>query len=329
MKSTVRWGIIGCGDVTEVKSGPALQKADGSQLAAVMRRNGALALDYAQRHGVPKWYDRADALIGDPEVDAVYVATPPSTHKEYAIAAAEAGKPVYVEKPMAMNAEECEEMINACKKAGVPLYVAFYRRGLPRFQRVKEWLDQGAIGEVRFVRTVQMAMPINSSAEGNWRVDPAISGGGLFLDLGSHTLDLLDYLLGPIREVSGRASNTGSPYKAEDTVSGEYVFESGAHGTGIWCFNAYRNEEYSEIVGSKGSIVFSTFEEKPVVLRTADGDQSEFIPHPPHVQQPLIQTIVDELQGMGRALSTGESAVRTSRVMEAMIRSYYASAGQE
>jgi 1,5-anhydro-D-fructose reductase (1,5-anhydro-D-mannitol-forming) len=320
----IRWGIIGCGDVTEVKSGPALQKAAGSSLTAVMRRNAALAEDYAKRHGVSRWYGQAEQLIADPEVDAVYVATPPSSHKEYALAAAKAGKPVYVEKPMAMNAAECTAMIEACKAAGAPLYVAFYRRGLPRFQQVKKWLDEGAIGDIRFVRTVHMAKPLAQTGEDMWRVNPAISGGGLFLDLGSHTLDLLDYLLGPILDVSGHASNLGSPYAAEDTVSGEYVFESGVHGTGVWCFNSYADEEYNEIVGSKGSIWFSTFEEKPVVLRTAEQEQKRSLAHPPHVQQPLIQTIVDELLGRGKALSTGESAIRTSRVAEILTRAYYA-----
>lgn len=324
MDKLVRWGMIGCGDVTEVKSGPALQKAEGSGLTAVMRRNAALAEDYARRHGVPRWYGQAEQLIADPEVDAVYVATPPSSHQEYALAAAQAGKPVYVEKPMAMNEAECTAMIEACRAAGVPLYVAFYRRGLPRFQQVKQWLDEGAIGDIRFVRTVHMAKPLAQTGEGVWRVNPAISGGGLFLDLGSHTLDLLDYLLGPVRDVSGHASNLGSPYVAEDTVSGEYVFESGVHGTGIWCFNSYADEEYNEIVGSKGSIRFSTFEEKPIVLRTAEQEERLSLAHPPHVQQPLIQTIVDELLGRGKALSTGESALRTSRVAEILTRAYYA-----
>lgn len=324
MMDRIRWGIIGCGDVTEVKSGPALQKAGGSALEAVMRRNGDLARDYAERHGVPRWYSRSEDLIADPGVDAVYVATPPSSHKEYAVAAALAGKPVYVEKPMAMNVRECEEMLAACRKAGVPLYVAYYRRALPRFNKVKEWLDEGRIGKVRYVRTVHNKKPVQG--DGGWRVDPAVSGGGLFLDVGSHTLDLLDYLLGPIRDVSGHASNMGSRYAAEDTVSGQYMFESGVHGTGIWCFNAYSNEEYSEIVGTRGSISFSTFAEKPVLLQTEDGVSSEFIENPAHIQQPLIQSIVDELLGRrpGGAPSTGETAVRTSRVMEAIVRNYYA-----
>ena len=117
----VRWGIIGCGNVTEVKSGPAFQKAERSNLVAVMRRDGAKARDYAQRHGVPRWYDDAQALINDAEVDAVYVATPPSTHKLYALMAIAAGKPVYVEKPMAMDAAECEAIIAAGRAADVPV----------------------------------------------------------------------------------------------------------------------------------------------------------------------------------------------------------------
>src|SRR5882757_10269989 len=103
----IRWGIIGCGDVTEVKSGPALQRATGSALVAVMRRDRAKAEDYARRHGVARAYDDAAALIADPDVDAVYVATPPSSHAAYTLAAARAGKPVYVEKPMALSHAEC------------------------------------------------------------------------------------------------------------------------------------------------------------------------------------------------------------------------------
>ncbi|WNS46655.1 Gfo/Idh/MocA family oxidoreductase [Paenibacillus sp. MMS20-IR301] len=322
MDNNIQWGIIGCGNVTEVKSGPALQKAEGSQLTAVMRRNGELAADYARRHGVSRWYNEAAALIADPGVNAVYVATPPSTHMEYTLAAAQVGKPVYVEKPMARNTAECEAMLDACAQAGVPLYVAYYRRGLPRFRKIKEWLDAGAIGEPRFVRTLHMSKPLTEVRGDNWRVDPNISGGGLFLDLGSHTLDLLDFLLGPVKDVSGHASNMGSPYDPEDTVSGRYQFASGVHGTGIWCFNAYANEDVTEITGSWGSITFSTFAERPIVLRTEEGEHAEHIAHPAHIQQPLIQSIVDELLGRGTAFSTGKTAIRTSRVMDELVRNY-------
>ena len=193
----MRWGIIGVGDVTERKSGPGFQQAERSELVAVMRRSGDLAADYARRHDVPRWYDDADELINDPEVDAVYIATPPDSHKEYAIRVARAGKAVYVEKPMARTAQECEEMISACDEAGVALFVAYYRRAMPRFVTVKELLDSGRIGQLRSVsiRNEQPA-PVGEADDGGWRLDPEISGGGYFVDLGSHILDLLDWLLG-------------------------------------------------------------------------------------------------------------------------------------
>ncbi len=319
---TIRWGIIGCGNVTEVKSGPAFQKAERSRLVAVMRRNGALARDYAERHGVPKWYDDADALVADPEVDAVYVATPPSSHREYALRCARAGKPVYVEKPMALDHGECREMIDACHAAGVPLFVAYYRRALPRFLAIKRLLDERSIGEVRFV-TVTLHQPPSPDdrdpARLPWRVDPAIAGGGRFVDLASHMLDFLDFALGPVREASGVASNQAGLYPAEDVVSGTFVFEGGVHGAGTWCFTAFDRLDRTEIVGSAGSITYATFGEDPVVLTTAAGRREIALANPAHIQQPLVQTVVDALTGAGTCPSTGETAARTSWVMDRLL----------
>ncbi|MBM7605128.1 putative dehydrogenase [Metabacillus crassostreae] len=320
----VRWGIIGCGDVTEVKSGPAFQKVKNSELVAVMRRTGELARDYAQRHNVPKWYADADALINDPDVDAVYIATPPGSHKEYTIKVAEAGKPVYVEKPMALNWAECNEMIAACKKARVPLFVAYYRRAQPRFVKIKELLDTNVIGEIRFVSTTQYqkaSEDVKNSTNPPWRVQPELSGGGLFFDLASHTLDILDYLLGPIKETKGFASNQAGFYQAEDIVTGTYRFESGIHGVGNWCFSAFEDEDVNEIVGSKGSITFSTFGNDPIVLKTANGVETWNFERPQHVHQPLIETIVSDLTGgTNLCQSTGESGARTNLIMEEMVK---------
>lgn len=321
---TIRWGIIGCGNVTEVKSGPGFQKAEGSALVAVMRRNGELAEDYAKRHNVPKWYDDADKLINDPEVDAVYVATPPGSHKEYALKCAAAGKPVYIEKPMALNYEECKEMIETCEKAGVPLFVAYYRRGLPRFAKVKELIEGGAVGEIRLVNIRYQNKPLK--IENNnlpWRVIPEISGGGIFVDIACHTLDVLDYILGPIKEVKGNASNQAKLYSAEDMVTASFVYENGIHGTGSWCFSAFENFDNVEIVGTKGKLSFSTFGSEPIILTTEDGSKEYPVENPKHIQQPLIQTIVDELNGKGVCPSKGISASRTSWVMDQIIRGYY------
>lgn len=323
----VRWGIIGCGDVTEVKSGPAFQKIKNSELVAVMRRTGELAKDYAERHHVPKWYDDADQLINDPDVNAIYIATPPGSHMEYTLKAARAGKPVYVEKPMARNFAECQEMIAACEKAGVPLYVAYYRRAQPRFLKIKELIINGAIGEVRCVSSTQYRIDSEAGKNPNelsWRVQPELAGGGLFFDLASHTLDILDFLLGPIKTVQGFASNQAGYYSAEDIVSGTYLFESGVHGVGNWCFAAFENEDSNEIVGSKGKITFSTFGNEPVTLTTAQGTEEWSFERPQHVHQPLVETIVNNLTSENsNCPSTGWTGARTNWVMEEMVKNYY------
>ncbi len=322
----IRWGIIGCGNVTEVKSGPGFQKADRSELVAVMRRNAELAEDYAKRHNVPKWYSDAKQLIMDPEVDAVYVATPPSSHMEYVLLCAEAGKPVYVEKPMALNDGQCQQMIASCQEAGIPLFVAFYRRALPYFTKIKQLIDQGAIGEVRFVSMKQyQKMNIETGtaeAELPWRLDPAIAGGGLFVDLASHTLDIMDYLLGPIREVKGHASNQAGRYSVEDIVTGSFQFESGVHGTGTWCFSAFDYCDSNEIIGSKGAIRFSTFGNDLIELVTKEGTESVVMEKPLHIQQHLIQSIVYELLDGEASPSHGTSAARTSWVMDQLLQDY-------
>ncbi len=320
MATTIRWGIIGVGDVTEVKSGPGFQKADGSALVAVMRRDGDKARDFAQRHGVLHWYDDAEALIHDDEVDAVYVATPPHVHKEYTLMAAQAGKPVYCEKPMALNFAECEEMIAACEAAGVPLWVAYYRRTLAKFVKVKELVDGGAIGEVQTVQTTLQQPPRDVDPDNlPWRVQPTISGGGIFVDMGAHSLDLLDYLLGPVVEAHGIAINRGGDYPAEDNVSASLRFAGGALGSGSWCFTSHESRDETVLTGTRGKIIFSTFDDKPFTLHTADGQQSFDLPFPPHVQQPLIQTIVDELNGRGTCPSTGVSGARTNWVMDRVL----------
>jgi predicted dehydrogenase len=323
MTKQIQWGIIGCGDVTEVKSGPAFNKIAGSRLVAVMRRNGEKARDYAMRHHVPKWYDNAASLINDPEVNAVYVATPPSSHMEYTLLAAAAGKPVYVEKPMALDYQECKQMIRACASQDVPLFVAYYRRCLPNFRKIKELLDTKAIGDIRFVQ-VQLFFPPMQPDKDNlpWRVDPVISGGGLFYDLGSHQLDLLDYFFGPINSAKGQVTNQAGLYPAEDLVCASLSFSSGILGSGIWCFTVASKDrlDRGEIIGSKGKITFSFFDlDVPVTIETETGAQVLSFHMPEHVQQPLIQTIVEELQGTGKSPSTGSSAARTARVMDEIV----------
>ena len=224
----INWGIIGCGNVTELKSGPAFNKVEHSHLVAVMRRNADLAKDYALRHNVPKYYSDADLLINDADINAVYVATPPDTHASYAIAAMKAGKAVYVEKPMARTYAECQEMIRVSEETGMPLFVAYYRRSLPAFLKVKSLIEDGVIGKPLSVNIRLLKSASNNDQKEelqSWHVNPNIAGGGYFYDLASHQLDYLDFILGPIKDAKGIAQNLGGLYQAEDMVSAVFTFQ--------------------------------------------------------------------------------------------------------
>ncbi len=325
----VRWGMIGCGDVTEIKSGPGFQKAANSALVAVTARTYQRAADYACRHGIDRVFARAHELINDPGVDAVYVATPPVSHLDFALKIAAAGKPCLMEKPMAMNYAECLQMVEAFRSRRVPLFVAYYRRALPRFLRLKQLLRDGAIGTVTAVHvtfTDRLGM-LSLSGVGNqaraWRFDPAIAGAGLFLDMGSHCIDLLDFLLGRITRVSGYAANTGHAYSAEDGTAACFQFESGICGTGMWNFNADHAEDGILFTGSDATLFAPVFTDGDLVIRRNGLEERLVFRNSPHVHQPLIQSVVDELLGRGKCESTAESGARASWVMDQCLITYY------
>lgn len=322
---TVCWGVLGVGNVCEVKSAPAMKIIPNSRLVAVMRRNEEKVRDYAKRHDVPKWYTSAEDLVNDPEINAIYIATPPNVHLELTKLAAKAGKPVYVEKPMARTFAECQEMLAVCEEAGVPLYVAYYRRALPYFLKIKDLMEAGAIGEIRSVHInlKQVLKPdVVIHLENNWRINPEIAGGGYFFDLASHQLDLLDFFFGPIIRASGIASNQAKAYAAEDIVVGSFEFKNGVLGTGNWCFTTSKSAEIDEvrIYGSKGLIRFETFGKGEFYLESDFEAPIHFqVALPQHIQQPLITGIVKDLLGTGECPSMGLSAARTNWVMDQLV----------
>ena len=317
----IRWGIIGCGDVTELKSGPPYQNTDGFELVAVMRRNAEKAEDYAKRHGVPKFYSDADKLINDEEVDAVYIATPPDSHREYALKVAAAGKPCCIEKPMAPSYAESQQIQRVFEEKQLPLFVSYYRRSLPRFLKIKEWLDANEIGEVRHIRWFLSKPPneIDLSGQYNWRTDAKVAPGGYFDDLGSHGLDLFAYYLGDFKEVHGIALNQQGLYSAKDAVTANWLHTTGVTGDATWNFGCDERVDLVEIFGSKGKISFSLFDENAIYLKNAKGEQKLFIEHPKHVQQFHVESLRDDLLGNTPHPSTGKTALHTSWAMDKIL----------
>lgn len=317
----INWGIIGCGDVTEVKSGPAFNKVPASKLVAVMRRNADKAKDYAQRHGVGKWYSNADDLINDSEVNAIYIATPPLNHEEYAIKAMQAGKPVYVEKPMAINAAAAERIEEVAKQTGVKITVAHYRRQQPLFLKVKELLQQKAIGDVKLV-DLKMLQPhqseIITKTETNWRVDPSVSGGGLFYDLAPHQLDLMMYFFGRPKKVSGIAINSSHYYNADDTTCGQILFDSGVVFNGTWCFTVAEKKDLCEIIGSEGKLSFPIFDHKELILEREGTKTIIEFERMPHVQQPMIQKVVEYFLDQSPNPCSATEGVEVMKMMDAI-----------
>lgn len=321
----LKWGFIGCGEVTEKKSGPAFNLVEGSEVVAVMSRNKDKARSYAERHHVKKWYTDAQELIDDPEVNAIYIATPPSSHATFAILSMRAGKPVYVEKPMAASYDDCTRINRVSEQTGVPCYVAYYRRYLPYFKKVKEIIRNKTIGDIMNVQVRFSCPPRNldysATASLPWRLQPDIAGGGYFYDLAPHQLDLLQDLFGVIIEAEGMCANRAGLYSAEDSVSACFRFENGLPGSGSWCFVGHESaqEDRIEVIGDKGMLCFSVFNYDPIQLVTSDGTTSISVPNPPYVQLPIIKAVIESLQGFGTCSCTSVSATPVNWVMDRIL----------
>lgn len=326
---TVNWGIIGCGDVCEVKSGPAFNKVPDSRLVAVMRRDMAKAKDYATRHNVAKSYDDAAAIINDPEVNAIYIATPPSFHEEYTLESIKAGKPVYVEKPVTVNSASCKRMIEKSKSADVAVSVAHYRRGLPLFKKVKSLIADGVLGNIRLVRLTVLqpkASKIITNTDDNWRVNPDLSGGGLFHDLSPHQLDIMYWIFGNPVHVEGRSFNQAGLYHAPDLTTLEAEFENHVVLQGAWGFSVAESsaQEVCEIAGDKGMIRFSFFRKSTIELITNDRSEVLDFDYPVNIQQPMIESVTNYFRGKAKNPCSLDEAAVVMSMMDATLSGYTA-----
>lgn len=312
----LRWGMIGCGGVTEVKSGPAYQQTPGFTLQAVASRTRSRAEDYARRHGVPEVCSDALELIHTANVDAVYIATPPDSHALYALEVARVGKICCIEKPLAPSHEACVAIRDAFKERGLPLFVAYYRRSLPRFEQVRRWLERSAIGEPRHVswHFTKPASDLDRSGVYNWRTDAATAPGGYFDDLASHGLDLITYLLGDVEAAAGVSTSQQGFYTAKDAVTGSWLHAGGVTGSGSWTFGARERRDRVDLLGSEGEITFSIFAETPLTLQGSTSEQV-YIENPKHIQLYHVRNMQRHLSGEAEHPSLGDSATHTAWVM--------------
>lgn len=317
----IRWGILGCGNVTEVKSGPAFNLVPNSKLLAVMRRDQQLLQDYASRHNVPLTFTNASELIQHPEIDAIYIATPPNVHEQYAIEALRAGKYVYVEKPMATSVEACLNMQLEANTLNGKLVIAHYRRSLPLFLKVKELLANNFIGKVKEVKIImhKNAAP-KKYYENNWRVNKESAGGGLFYDLAPHQIDLVFYFFGTAISYQGKASNTAGLYEVEDNVIGDIQLQNDIQFKGEWNFAMEQGEEKDEFIikGDLGVIKFSVFGHTITVEKDNKVEVIEF-EAPKNIQQNHIEKVVQYFLDKGENPCSVEEAIKSMRVMESFV----------
>lgn len=316
----ITWGILGCGNVTEIKSGPAFNKVPNSGIEAVMRRDAEKAKDYANRHGIEKWYANAADLINDPKINSIYIATPPAPHKDYAIQALKAGKNVYIEKPITLNVAECEAIIEASKQSQGKVTVAHYRRALPLFIKLKELIDSGMIGETRIIDLKLYQRPGSdqiAKTDENWRVNPAISGGGLFFDLAPHQLDILVHVFGEPLRYQGFSINQSKQNSVADMTVGQVLFKNDIIFNGTWNFNSLPEHEIEEceIIGSQGKILFSFFGNEMALIK--DGKTEVFtFENPFHIQQNMIERTVNYFLGRKENPCSLEDALNSMKLME-------------
>jgi predicted dehydrogenase len=321
ISGTVNWGIIGCGDVCEVKSGPAFNKVANSKLVAVMRRNLDKAKDFAERHGVPKYYGDATELINDPEVNTIYIATPPSSHESYLEMALKVGKPVYVEKPVTINSASVKRMIEMEKSHEGKVSVAHYRRGLPLFNKIKQLVNDGAIGKVKLILLKTLQPTVSKSitqTDDNWRINPEISGGGLFHDLSPHQLDIVYWIFGEPQQAHVQTANQGKLYKAPDLTMVQLDFANDIYFNGVWDFNVAETATHDscEIIGDKGSLRFSFFRVSTIELTTNAGIEKLELEYPINIQQPHINNVVKFFRGEGPNPCSLDEALVTMKVMD-------------
>lgn len=323
-ESTVKWGVIGAGGFADKRFLPSFAEADATELHAVMVRDRARAEEIAQRHGAAAAYDSVEALLADDEVQAVYVCTPVQHHCEHVIAAARAGKHVLCEKPMARTEVECERMVRECDLRGVKLVMAFMNRFRPVHRHIRDLMASGELGEIIMVRTLQASY--YERTEGSWRQDPRLGGGGALYDIGSHALDLLCFLAGPVRTVQALVGTRVQDYTVDDLASALFEMASGAHGMLFTSFCVKGRVNPLEVFGTEKSVLcrrtIGPYESGEVIVVDAAGKEERLGGFEP------TYGYVEEIEHLSRCVledtepeCTGRDGLHNVAIMRAMQQS--------
>ncbi len=290
----LRWGLIGCGDIAQKRVAPALRDLSFCELIAISRARSDLAEGFARQFGAKRWYSNWKEMMADPEVDAVYVATPVHMHAAQAIAAAEAGKHVLCEKPMAMNVAECDQMIAACQASNVKFGVAYYRRFYPVIGRVKALVESGGIGAPVLVQinAFEWFNPGDSEPR-SWLIKKEFAGGGPMFDFGCHRIEVLLNIFGPIKHVISMSANILFEREVEDTTIASFQFEQGGCGVLTVTHAAREPQDTLQVFGSLGSIHLPVLNEGKMRVISEAGERWESHPPAANFHQPLIEDFVD------------------------------------
>jgi len=315
---TIRWGILGCGDVARRRVAAAIQQNSNSVLQAVCRRDQQQLQQFCDDFQVPDSYTDSQQLLEAPNIDALYIATPVYLHEPQTVLAAQQGKHVLVEKPMAMSVRECESMMETCRQNQVKLGVAYYRRFYPAVARMAEILSTGELGHLLSVTAVT-ATPFNfqPGEDGYWRVLQDQGGGGALMDIGSHRIDLFQHLLGPISEVSGFTSTLAADYEADNCTTLTMRFTSGVHGVLQCYFGAAIDPDEFTLIGTNGRLTVTPLNEGRLVVELAEGRREELLPPSNNFNDPLIDDFVAAIAEDREPLISGSAGCGTNQVIAA------------
>ena len=314
---SIRWGILGCGDIARKRVAQACSDAAGSELLAAWRRDGAKRARFCQDFGVERSYADETELIADADLDAVYIATPPHLHRQQTLAAAAVGKHVLVEKPMALSTAECDEMTAACRRAGVKLGVAYYRRFYPIVRRMKEIIADGSIGKILSVGAVTSTpFAIRPGEDGYYRARWAEGGGGALMDVGSHRLNLLLDMLGPIERVKAHCDTLVGDYETDDCATLAFRFAAGMHGTLQCYFGTTPDLDVFKMIGTRGHVTADPLNGSELVIQRGEERHVESHPREENTHLPLVADFVAAVRDDRDPLVTGEEGRAANDVME-------------